>query len=402
MGNKGIFLGGVLMKFDKVIYVRYIPLTAKIYEDIYFRQIMEAGIAVEYWDISKLFFKVVSQLEDSSHLCTTLHFTSYHQLEEKLASTDRSRTLFIPIMTLDKGQKKLYHLFTRYNCTLGITGRNMFPRYSLKNKSFFKRLLEVTPSKLIGFIDNKLFLREMQKGKIKGYDVVFQGGRYGWQGIGNIQKEQLLKAENVKINSDDYDLYLRLRENKDRLIDGEYILFLDEYLPLHPDAELLKMNIISPEEYYPQLNAYFDRIEEQFGMPVVIAAHPKALRYKEEDFFNGRTVHFGKSAMLSKDAYFVLAHDSTSINYPVAFGKRLHFITSDNLAEKCKPIHLGILCFAKYLGCNIQYFNRPGEPINVVEKINTESYNTYKYDFQTSPETENILSESIFINYLKE
>lgn len=390
------------MKFDKVIYIRYIPLTAKVYEDFYLQQVMAAGIVVEYWDISKLFFADVSQLEDSSDLCTTLHFTSYYQLEEKISSLDRVRTLFISIMTLDGGQKKLYYLFTKYNCTLGIIGRNMFPQYSFKSKSLFKRLLYMSPSKLMTFIDNKLLGWKMQRGRIKGYDVVFLGGRYGWQGIGNISKERLVKAENIKINSDDYDIYLKLREYKNRLVDGEYILFLDEYLPLHPDVELLKMNIVTPEEYYPQLNAYFDRIEKQFGMPVIIAAHPKALRYKKENFFNGRSVYFGKSAMLSKDAYLVLAHDSTSINYPVAFGKRLHFITSDNLAEKCKSIHLNILNFAEYLGCNVQYFNHPDESINVVEKINTERYTAYKYDFQTSPETENILSVSIFINYLKE
>lgn len=390
------------MKFDKVIYIRYIPLTAKIYEDFYLQQVMAAGIAVEYWDISKLFFADVSQLEDSSHLCTTLHFTSYYQLEEKISSVDRDCTLFISIMTLDGGQKKLYRLFTKYNCTLGIIGRNMFPQYSFKRKSLFERLLSVTPSKLMTFIDNKFLARDMWCGKIKGYDIVFLGGRYGWQGIGNIRKEQLMRAENIKINSDDYDIYLKLRESKDRIIEGEYILFLDEYLPLHPDVELLKMNIITPEEYYPQLNAYFDRVEKLFGMPVVIAAHPKALLYKEKDFFNGRSVYFGMSAILSKDACFVLAHDSTSINYPVAFGKRLHFITSEKLAEKNKSIHLNIINFAKYLGCNVQYFDRPDESVNVVEEVNTEKYTIYKYDFQTSLETENTLSESIFINYLKE
>lgn len=390
------------MKFDKVIYIRFIPLTAKIYDDFYFQQVMEAGIAVEYWDISKLFFEEVSQLEDSSHLCTTLHFTSYSQLEERIDSTDRDRTLFISIMTLDGGQRKLYRLFTKYNCFLGIIGRNMFPLYYSKSKSLFERILNVTPSKLMTFVDNKLLSRDMQRGKIKGFDIVFLGGRFGWKGIGNIGKEQVMRAENIKINSDDYDLYLKIKGSKDRLVEGEYILFLDEYLPLHPDVELLKMNIITPEEYYPQLNAYFDRVEKQFGMPVVIAAHPKALRYKEEDFFCGREVYFGKSALLSKDAHFIIAHDTTSINYPVAFGKRLHLITSDNIANGVKSVHLNVLSFAKYLGCHVQYFDRPDEAINVVEEVDTERYTAYKYDFQTSYETENTLSEFIFVNYLKE
>lgn len=389
------------MGFNKVIYIRYIPLTAKIYEDFYFQQVMDSGIKVEYWDISKLFFKSGINQEDSSYLCTTLYFNSYRQLEENINKVDKLWTLFIPIMTLDGGQRNLYCLFTRYHCKFGIFGRNMFPQSPFSKRSLLKRLGNITLSQLINYRNNRCVVKEMSMGKIKNYDVIFLGGNNGWKGIGHINHEQVIKTQNIQINSDDYDHFLRIKENTNRLVKGKYILFLDEYLPLHPDTKLFSIGSIQPEEYYPQLNAYFDRVEKQFEMPVIIAAHPKALRYKEENFFERRQIYFGNSAILCRYAEFVITHDSTSVNYAVAFGKKLHFITSKSIEKKMKSVHQNVICFAKYLDCNIQYFDQPDEPVNLIEVLNEERYRAYKYDFQTSVETENTLSEKIFIDYLK-
>ena len=39
------------MRFDKIIYIRYIPLTVKIYEDYYMSEALDSGFEVEYWYI---------------------------------------------------------------------------------------------------------------------------------------------------------------------------------------------------------------------------------------------------------------------------------------------------------------------------------------------------------------
>ena len=53
-----------------------------------------------------------------------------------------------------------------------------------------------------------------------------------------------------------------------------------------------------------------------------------------------------------------------------------------------KSIHQNVICFAKYLGCNVQYFDQPHESVNLIEVLDEERYRAYKYDFQTSFETE--------------
>ena len=377
------------------------PLTAKIYKDLYIEEAIQTGIEVEYWDITSLFFKRTFGQEDSSHLTKTKKIVSYVDLENAIISEQPLlRTLFISIMTFEGRVGKLYRLFTKYNCTLAVFGRNMFPVPAADISSKIKRLGNFTIPKVMSFWQTIQVKKQKLNGQIKGYDFMFLGGSMGWQGIGNIDNKDVLNAKVINVNSDDYDVYLQL-DNVGPLVKNDYILFLDEYLPLHPDTKLFGIRNIPPEQYYPDLCKYFDRVEAQFGMPVVIAAHPKALKYKEQNYFGGRDIHFGKSAKLSKYAFFVIAHDSTSINFPIAFGKRLHFITSENIMKGINKVHRNVVCFANYLGCNYQWFDKEG-PINLIEEVPLEMYRKYKYDFQTCPETELKLSKDLFIQFLRE
>ena len=103
---------------------------------------------------------------------------------------------------------------------------------------------------------------------------------------------------------------------------------------------------------------------------------------------------------MSRDAQFVLAHDSTSINFPVIFNTPLHFITSRSIENDMYSIHQNIINFAKYLKCNWQYFDNENEPINLVGNISFESYLGYKYDFMCWKDTENKQTSSIFLEFL--
>jgi len=387
------------MGFKKVIYIRYIPLTKKVYNDFYMEEVEKAGIDMEYWDITALFFKKNVGQEDSSSLTNTRKFKTYQELEEALIRLKSLEdTLFISIMTFEGRVSKLYKLFTKYNCNLAVFGRNMFPL--LKQKLSWKVFLEkLTIVKIKNYLNTNKIIKEKARGLIKPYDIMFLGGKKGWQGIGVIDESEVAKAKVIKVNSDDYDNTLSLKGSVP-LISIEYILFLDEYLPLHPDTLLFKIRNVSAEQYYPQLNEYFDLVEKQFSMPIVIAAHPKAARYKNEDFFNGRKVVFDRASELTEHANFVLAHDSTSINYPIAFSKKLHFITSSNIYKHINMVHRNVINFAGFLGCNWQWFDKE-ETINLIAEVPKKEYQRYKFDFQTSAETENKLSKDIFIEFLK-
>lgn len=388
------------MKYTTLIYFRYIPLTAKIWSDFYMKAVMDAGLHVEYWDLSRLFFRDSWGQEDASSLLEDYvrRFNNYAAFEACIQQQDIDSTLFVSLVSYDYQVTKLFRLFTKYNCQLAVFGRNMFPRSSYVDRSVLQRLMSLSPTKIIRFYRNRRAIHWKETGKIRGYDVIFQGGSLGYKGIGCVSRTEIERAQSVKVNSNDYDTYLQIRTLSSHQ-DEKYIVFLDEYLPLHPDAKLFKIQTIAPEVYYREINTYFSRLEAQYGMSVVIAAHPKALKYKECNYFCGRHVEFGRSAELVRGAEFVLAHNSTSIAFAVAFRKRLHLLTSHTLERDMAYVHRHILDEASFLGCNWQYVDEES-PVLVAE-VDDSRYNQYKYDYLCWPETENLETKDLVIEFLK-
>ncbi|WP_276091105.1 hypothetical protein [Pedobacter sp. JY14-1] len=389
------------MKYKKLIYFRYMPLTRKVIEDFYMQDAEKLGVEVEYWDITRLFFKEDFQMEDNSDLVKTVKFDDLNEFEASVkAESGHPDVLFLSIITFEAKVQCIFQILGRYNAKTAVFGRNMFPLPQAKNRSFLSRLARLNARKVSIFVKNKFLIFKKRLGWQKGYDIIFIGGEQGWRGIGNIGFEEVKKARLIKVNSDDYDNSL-LNRDTPPLLDGEYILFLDEYLPLHPDTKLFHIKTVKPEDYYPQLCRFFKRLENRYGMPVIIAAHPKALRYHEEDFFQGRKVIFGKTAILSKYAQVVLAHDSTSINYPICFGTPLHFISSEAIKKSIYSVHENSSHFAKFLNCGFSVIDYDEPDLDFLKKIDDPSYNKYKYSFQTWPETEQRQTRDIFIDFLK-
>ena len=371
-----------------------------MYNDFYFNEVESIGLKVEYWDVSSLFFKTIPGVEDSSYLTKTIKFNTYKEIEEQLKSeTSLDKCLFISIMSFDQLIIKLYKLLTKYNCNLGVFGRNVLPFGANANMNILDYLKKINIKRIFNFINFKLLLKYLKNGKIKKYDYVFLAGNYGWRGIGRINQTDINNSIKININSDDYDVCTMLSNKIEST--NKYILFLDEYLPLHPDTILLGIKTIKPNDYYPELNKYFDFIEKKYGLPIIIAAHPKALEYHNKNYFNGRQVLLNQTAALTKDALFVIAHDSTSVNYPIYFNKKIHFITSKNIMNEIAVVHWNTLNFAKYLGCNYQYFDNCNDIFNIVEELPIRNYEQFKLDFHTSPETENKKTVDIFLNFLR-
>lgn len=131
----------------------------------------------------------------------------------------------------------------------------------------------------------------------------------------------------------DYDIVLEIgaqRESK-RI---SHLVFLDEYVPFHPDYQTL--GIAPPNtanEYFPQLNRLFDALEKQWRLPVVIAAHPRANYQGGPDYFEGRKILQGHTASLVRDAALVITHSSVSNNFTAIYRKPLLGVTTCGLSN---------------------------------------------------------------------
>lgn len=386
------------MSYKKVVFLRYLPLTQKISKDFYFEEISESGIKVEYWDVSFI-FAGLSQIEDYNSIFVR-RFTSYSEVKSAIKEEDRSNTLFILIMTYNGDLLRLYTILSRYNCTLSVLGKNTFPIPPFSRSSILSSS-KLSLKFLRKLLLNKLAVLTKKHHIIKNYDILFLAGNKGKQGIGRVSQEELSSSIIVNINSDDYDCFkeLSFKISESENLAEKYAVFLDEYLPLHQDLELTGMKSINARLYYDALNHTFNILEKRYGVKVVIAAHPKAVRYKTENFFEGRDVIWGRTAELCHGCEFVLAHDSTSINYAVLCQKPIISLISDDIIKTSPMISDSIHAFSDYLHTPIVNIDRPINDSLKLE-IDNESYTDYKYDFLTSTESERKRTVDIIIDFL--
>lgn len=388
------------MKFNKVVYVRYFPLTKAIYTDLYFKELIQNNIQVEYLDVTSLFYpdRVPT---DSFDFEGTVKIDSYKQLETYLKEQYNNSTLYISIMTFEWRVFRLFRLFTKFNLNLGVFARGVFPNSAESNKKLkITRVVKaISFDRVKTFCANKITSLAKKNGFIKPYDCIFKAGKYGYFGLGIGSEIDIQKAKIIEVNTVDYDQFL-LHKKLPRISEEGYIVFLDQYLPYHPDTSYFKIKTVKPEPYFKEVNGFFDRLELATGKKVIIAAHPKAEHYKEFNPYNNRPIFFNQSNDLVKDASLVMTHASTAVCFPISYKKKIVLLVSDYLNEVLPQFLLVAKSIENACDATIVKMDNE-EEIYITEKINSEKYSEFKYNYLTSKESENQLSKDIFVHFLK-
>jgi len=90
------------------------------------------------------------------------------------------------------------------------------------------------------------------------------------------------------------------------------------------------------------MRRFLFQLEEQWGVPVVIAAHPSA-RHDERvrrGFGEQHELIHGRTADLVRDAQAVLLHGSTAVSFAVLGNKPLLFLSSRELQRSSYGLHI--------------------------------------------------------------
>lgn len=325
------------------------------------KELSKEGYVIEYWDISRLFWSDlhgVESYEDAKKSgIQIIHYESKRDFRKAIhANTD---ALYISIMTFELRVLFVFWYLTRYNCKkavfaywplpidCGLETNIVCESYFHKIKSRIKSLFN--PVKYVRGVENyvkrgvvKSFLNF---GIIRLYDYCFVGGEQGWKGIGQVPFSDLSRTKFYEVNNWDYDRFLKCdikRETK------PYMVFLYEYYPFHPDGRMFYGKCVNADQYYSDMDAVFCKLESFYKMPVVIAAHPKALKYKEINYFNGREVVFNSTIELVAKSSIVLAHDSLSIGFAVMYRKPLVFVNSKEIRDKLPNNSNHIIAFSAF------------------------------------------------------
>ncbi len=386
---------------QKVVYIGYQPLTEKVIQDFYFNQLLENKFSVEYWDLSTIYFSKKKEVKVNAEYIR--FFNSIKEVENEIKIQNLKTTLFISQMTFEFRILNLYKLFTKYNCITGFFARGASPHFSDNSLIYnrFSRIKKIFNSNdLINYLGNFYCTFLKKHNLISCYSVVFRAGERGTTTIGRGFWYDEKKSKIVDVNSFDFENYISSKKNN-RIIENKYCLYLDEYLPFHPDFDLLNIKTIEPNNLYTTLNRFFDKLESEHGIEVVIAAHPKADKYNSHNYFNNRKVLFNETATLSRDAEFIIAHNSSSINFAVLNHKPVISILTNDIINEMNMYSIYIKLVSISTGSNL--INIDDNSIIDIEIpiVDNKKYNSFKYFILTSKKSENFISSEIFIETLK-
>ncbi|MBQ7581623.1 MAG: hypothetical protein IJU25_02255 [Lachnospiraceae bacterium] len=180
------------------------------------------------------------------------------------------------------------------------------------------------------------------------------------------------------IPSVEYNDYL-IRERVGEEITEECILFAGGALgfPLRgaKEAFLINEKLLSPEpnkQYRRELERFFDRMEEHYGLPVVVAAHP-GVNYGDYDF-GGRRIVYGKTCELAKKCKVYILIFSRSVAYPLLWDKEIMVYYNDALTDGIVWDNFGVP-LAEELGLtplNISDEEQMREPWKFASKIRSD------------------------------
>jgi len=231
----------------------------------------------------------------------------------------------------------------------------------------FKNLQKITWKKLINYIFSRIPFQWMG---VKPSDFLLAGGEKTIKHCVSVPTDKSTKI--LWVHSLDYDRYLE--EKRKDSGEHETAVFLDEYVPFHPDYVHAGAEApVSADRYYSQLNNFFKLIEDRLGFEVIIALHPRSNYEARPDYFDGRKCVRGETARLIKMSKLVLAHNSTALSLANLFYKPVIFLTSFELDKSWMGSR--IRCRAGWFAKKPIFINKP-DTVDWVHEL-TISKNTY-------------------------
>jgi hypothetical protein len=215
----------------------------------------------------------------------------------------------------------------------------------------------------------------------------------------HIKRHKISSESHILVNSEDYSKLVSTEI--DSLGYKNYCVFIDQNFPYHKDAIDIGRDPIPPESYYESLSNYFDFVEHETGLEVIIAAHPYTKL--DNNYFGERKIVYGKSLELIHDCSFAIVHDSTAIGYAVIFEKPLVFIVTDRIIEIERDF--GVRQLAYPLGLKPINIDNIKEVMSLSLNFKSwkagEKYLKFKRDYHCAVDT-GLPSWQIIINTLQE
>jgi hypothetical protein len=208
-------------------------------------------------------------------------------------------------------------------------------------------------------------------------DQVVVGGS---EEVARMRRDYPRSILQILANSSDFSNTLRLNE---AVIDTQNLaVFLDTGFPGFPRDEIVEKIVeqVSGTDWYPKINQFFKFVELTLATRVDIAMHPKHVGRNHQTMFGSRLTIGGQTPEMVAKCSLVIATNSTSISYAVAFAKPLILVTSDQIQNGRDQYKASLIAnIAKETGAKIfnidrEYTEQELRDALVIDHAKRESY----------------------------
>jgi hypothetical protein len=386
---------------NKIVFIDEVPLTQRYYERYGIPILLDAGFAVEIWDCMPFLVPGLIDFPVSDPL-RFKGIRSFRTEREALTviQNESRNTVFVIDIGYRSQSWQIFKALSRGNHVYGIQLLDAHPPGTDQIHHKLARWIpKLVKSPRQGVVAGFRKLPPRWLG-IRSPDFVLRGG------TASVDKRFPfgVPARQIIAHALDYDLFLKERAAVERDADvpqQAYAVFLDQFGPFHPDAIYLgKPAAVPAEDYYPELVRFFERVERDLGLQVVVAAHPRSYYERLPDYFGGRRVVRDKTVRLVKDAELVMTHASNALNFVVLYHHPILF-----LSYALHPAfdHSGVARIAAVFG---------KQPINLDDlpstidwpaelKVDEAVYKTYQERFIKQSGSPDKPAWQIFADFLK-
>jgi hypothetical protein len=318
---------------QKVIILVEQYFTDRDYERYGIRVMEKNELMVEVWDLTEILWphsiNDIKKTSKDKFQKNIYRISKSKVLINKIKQLD-STTFFISCIRYSSKTKGIFRTISQAGIKYGCTGpytQSIFP--NLQRKSVSQRILKHSLRRILNIILERIISARLIVKAIGINSAEFfaiAGGN------STFAKGPIIgpSTEQIHIHSADYDLLLNKTNNSNG---ANCIVYIDQYLPYHPDFySINNQNPLDEKGYYEILCRFFDKVENLTGLKVKIAAHPKAYYYDKMHVFGNREiVHGYNSFPIVTEAKFVLMHYSMAISHAILLRKPIIFLTSSAL-----------------------------------------------------------------------
>ena len=379
------------MNYSKLVITSTYTLERRTIELFQLDELVKRDIEIEYWDVGPITYKIQfeTQVIDGIKI---VKFETKEEFSKYVKQTACKCTLYLVYMNFAPKTYFCYRELSKHNLDIAYCVNGVMPPLP----SSLITTVNLPRKILKNLFNSNTWLHFIFRA-IKKLPLL-KPLRFQFNTCKCAQVDYKIneKTKIIPFNSTDFNA------SKKELLDEinkPYYVFIDEYLPFHPDTLISGMRFMEADIYYQNMNRFFDRIESETGIDVIIAAHPIALKYKEYNYFKGRRVLFYKTASLIKHSIGVFNHCSTAMSLAIIFKKPIITLISDDMKVKVRSFYNECKYVGEYINSKIINIDHLPNNINFTS-IDDYIYNNYKYDFLTNPESEKLSNADILYSVL--